>query len=227
MTDCLNCGERILKKISLNQIFSWKKIDEDNLCDFCRNQLLPLTMTEKCRHCCKPSTVDICQDCQIWQKNYKIFNQHFAIFGYNQFMHDYFKKYKRYGDVELSNLFNSDLMAWSDRHDFDLITYVPSSPTHFAARGFDPVYELYKDVFDLKNVLEKNDADKPQAQKDKLGRMMTPQTFKIRPDFPKTLLKSKVLIVDDIYTTGRTILHARQLMFDSGFENIYTFSLTR
>jgi len=57
--------------------------------------------------------------------------------------------------------------------------------------------------------------------------MMTPQTFRIKADSPKKALNLKVLIVDDIYTTGRTILHARQLLHVNGFQNIYTFSLTR
>ncbi|AKP68205.1 ComF family protein [Companilactobacillus ginsenosidimutans] len=227
MRNCLNCNQPILQNHSLKDIIFCTQPPDDNLCGFCRQQLSQLKNFPHCRYCYKTSTSDICSDCENWREKYKIFNQHFAIFGYNQFIHDYFKKYKRYGDVLLARLFISDLKKWARCHEFDVVTYIPSSDSHYIERGFDPVYELYKDVFPLTKVFQKVDADKPQAQKNKMERMLTPQTFRIVNDFPKKSLNLKILIVDDIYTTGRTVLHARQLLTDIGFQNICTFSLTR
>lgn len=227
MNHCLNCGQTICRNLPLLEIFSFKPEHLENICEFCKKQLVELKNYPYCPSCFKRGSSDLCLDCKIWRNKYKIFNQHFAIYGYNQFIHDYFKKYKRYGDILLAKLFQKEIFEWADKNTFDLVTFVPSSHSHFQARGFDPVLELYKDVFDLQSIFIKEDADLPQAQKNKIERMNTPQTFKICSDFPKKSLDIKILIVDDIYTTGRTVLHARQLLNDLGFQNIYTFSLTR
>ncbi len=227
MNNCLNCGQSICKNLNLSEIFFWRNIDSSSLCSYCQNQLITLPDKEHCPNCFKLGSADLCLDCVIWQNKYKIFNQHFAIYEYNQFIHDYFKRYKRYGDALLAQLFQAEIKRWSKLVKYDLVTYIPSSQSHFLKRGFDPVYELYKQVFDLTAVFEKVDADKPQAQKNKQERMQTPQTFKIRADFRKKDQDMQILIVDDIYTTGRTLLHARQLLYDKGFQEIYTFSLTR
>ncbi|WP_300559026.1 ComF family protein [Companilactobacillus sp.] len=227
MTQCLNCGQAVKKNLSIQEILKWKALDDDYLCTFCRKELEKLGRNPHCQYCLKDDPESICLDCQIWQKKYNIFNQHFAIFKYNQFMHDYFKRYKRYGDILIAQAFESDLKKWQSQHQYDLVTYIPASNSHLKKRGFDPVLEMYKNIFDLNDIFLKEDADKPQAQKDKIERMLTPQTFKIKPDFPKKPLDSKVLILDDIYTTGRTLLHARQLLTFVGFQNIHTFSLTR
>lgn len=227
MSNCLNCGQIICKKLNLSEIFCWKNITSSSLCLYCQKQLVTLPDKEHCPNCYKPGSSNICLDCLIWQNKYKIFNQHFAIYEYNQFIHDYFKRYKRYGDVLLAKMFSFEIKQWANQNKYDLITYIPSSQSHFEQRGFDPVYELYKDIFKMIPVFEKVDADKPQAQKNKRERMNTPQTFKIRDDFRKKEHDLQILIVDDIYTTGRTILHARQLLYSQGFQKIHTFSLTR
>ncbi|WP_225427018.1 ComF family protein [Companilactobacillus kedongensis] len=107
-----------------------------------------------------------------------------------------------------------------------MVTYIPASKGHKDARGFDPVWEMYHKVFDLKPLLLKIDADKPQAQKNRDERLKTPQTFSCITDevYPS---QTRVLIVDDIYTTGRTILHAKTALKAIGLNDIYTFSLSR
>ncbi|MFC6324252.1 ComF family protein [Companilactobacillus baiquanensis] len=119
-----------------------------------------------------------------------------------------------------------DLLTWERSNQFDLITYIPASESHRRERGFDPVWQMYHQVFELKSLLIKADADKPQAQKNRNERLKTPQTFSCISDHIYSE-QTKVLIVDDIYTTGRTILHAKMALKTIGLTNIYTFSLSR
>ncbi|MCV3763901.1 ComF family protein [Companilactobacillus farciminis] len=127
----------------------------------------------------------------------------------------------------LARLFYQDIKKWSLKHQFDVVTYIPASPSHLQARGFDPVYELYKDIFDLKKLFVKVDADKPQAQKNRLERLQTPQTFYPLPELKLLDKDQSILILDDIYTTGRTLMHSHDMFLESGFTNISTFSLSR
>lgn len=224
---CLNCGSEITNNLKIIEIFSLIPITPNYICNFCRQQLKPLINRDNCPRCFKPESGGICSDCQIWEKNYHKINCHQALFEYNQFIHSYFKLYKRYGDILLAKLFYQDIKSWSLKNHFDVVTYIPASPGHLKERGFDPVYELYADIFDLQNLLSKKDADKPQAQKNRLERMKTPQTFFAQPAINQLSKDQSILILDDIYTTGRTLMHAHDIFFERGFTNISTFSLSR
>lgn len=223
---CLNCSSEIIHNWLFKELISLSPLSEEKICSMCLSEVDPLANHSLCQWCCKISAVPVCSDCQKWQSQ-GIYNRHQALFSYNNFMHDYFKRYKRYGDELLAQLFEKELKIWFTNNHFDVITYIPSSPTHLVERGFDPVWELYQGIVPLTTLIIKEDADKPQAQKNRHDRLLTPQTFKIKANFPKNFLSKKVLIVDDIYTTGRTILHARQLLQFVGFQKIYTFSLSR
>ncbi|WP_195701852.1 ComF family protein [Companilactobacillus futsaii] len=224
---CLNCGSEINNNLKISEIFSFKAQIPNYICDLCRSQLQPLAGRDNCPRCHKPNIGTICSDCLMWENKYQIINCHQALFEYNQFIHSYFKLYKRYGDVLLARLFYQDIKKWSLKHSFDVVTYIPASPSHLQARGFDPVYELYKDIFELKELLAKRDADKPQAQKNRLERLQTPQTFYPLPELKQIQKNQSILILDDIYTTGRTLMHSHEIFKRAGFSNISTFSLSR
>ncbi|GEO64890.1 ComF family protein [Companilactobacillus nantensis] len=127
----------------------------------------------------------------------------------------------------MARLFYQDIKNWSLRNHFDVVTYIPASKSHLQARGFDPVYELYADIFDLQSLLIKVDADKPQAQKNRNERLRTPQTFSALPALNQIQKEARILILDDIYTTGRTLMHAHDIFLTAGFQKISTFSLSR
>lgn len=225
--ECLNCGALIQRNLSLAEIFLWHEITPQYICDRCRQQLAPLINRDNCIRCMKPNASEVCQDCKIWEEKYQVINCHYALFEYNQFIHSYFKLYKRYGDVLLARLFFQDIKNWSLQHHFDVVTYIPANPGHLQTRGFDPVYELYAAIFELQPLLVKADADKPQAQKNRLERLRTPQTFSPLPNLKQIKTTKSILILDDIYTTGRTLMHAREIFRQAGFEKISTFSLSR
>ncbi|WP_246001334.1 phosphoribosyltransferase family protein [Companilactobacillus musae] len=127
----------------------------------------------------------------------------------------------------MARLFYQDIKSWALTNQFDVVTYIPASPSHLQARGFDPVYELYSDIFDLVPLLIKSDADKPQAQKNRWERLQTPQTFSAIPELTEIQKDKRILILDDIYTTGRTLMYAHDIFLRAGFQNISTFSLSR
>ncbi|KRL43171.1 COMF operon protein 3 [Companilactobacillus mindensis DSM 14500] len=224
---CLNCGNDIANNLQVKEIFLFNEIPENYICNLCRSQLAPLANRNNCPRCFKPEINGICDDCKMWEQKYQIINCHQALFEYNQFIHNYFKLYKRYGDVLLAKLFYQDIKNWSLKNHFDVVTYIPASQSHLQIRGFDPVYELYADIFDLQPLLTKVDSDKPQAQKNRLERLRTPQTFSPLPAMAQIQKNQSILILDDIYTTGRTLMHAHDIFFKANFKKITTFSLSR
>ena len=64
-----------------------------------------------------------------------------------------------------------------------------------------------------------------QSHKDRAMRMKTKQPFEYVG--PNNLSDKKILLVDDIYTTGRTLYHAKALLEDAGAKFVTSVTLAR
>lgn len=103
-------------------------------------------------------------------------------------------------------------------------------------RGFNQSEILAKKLSDKLNweyipdLLVKNKKTKPQAD---LGRFERKNNlsgvFEINPNYiNKSILKNqKILIFDDVYTTGSTMNEAKKTLLRSGFKKIYSLTIAR
>ena len=73
------------------------------------------------------------------------------------------------------------------------------------------------------SLLEKDDT-LAQSSKSKKERLQTKQAFRLKKDVS---LPQKILIVDDIYTTGQTLYLATLLFQQHGVRDVKSFSLAR
>ncbi len=93
-----------------------------------------------------------------------------------------------------------------------------------ATRRFNQVEALLEAAeTSYERILEKKDIDS-QTTKTKQERLSSEQVFKIKQDIK---IPKKVLLVDDIYTTGQTIFLAKKALQDIGVKEIISFSLAR
>ena len=74
-----------------------------------------------------------------------------------------------------------------------------------------------------KQLLEKQDA-LAQSSKNREERLNSQQCFTLAKD---VLLPEKILLIDDVYTTGKTLQLARELLLEAGVKEVLTFSLAR
>ena len=74
-----------------------------------------------------------------------------------------------------------------------------------------------------RNILEKKETI-AQSSKTREERLLTQQAFEIRKGID---LPDKILLVDDIYTTGKTLQLAKQILLEAGVKEILTFSIAR
>lgn len=65
-----------------------------------------------------------------------------------------------------------------------------------------------------------------QSQKARQDRMETPQPFKLVMGTER-LRQQRVILVDDIYTTGRTMRHAADLIIENGAKSVTGLTLAR
>ncbi|RHW47374.1 hypothetical protein DS832_04305 [Bombilactobacillus bombi] len=107
MNNCLLCRDEIVHELTPQEIFTGKKIKQDFLCLRCEAEFHQIK-TLHCPTCFRQQDKSKqCPDCKYWQAlGYHNF-KHQAIFSYNLAMHDYFKRYKRYGDYVLRLVFQT------------------------------------------------------------------------------------------------------------------------
>ncbi|XEO94426.1 ComF family protein [Latilactobacillus sakei] len=154
----------------------------------------------------------LCSDCQHWRQLYP--QQHFknqALFTYNRAMQLYFQRYKGQGDYQLRLLFERDIQTRLPVKPNVAYVPIPSDEQHQQARGFNPVQGLFENCFPLMSLLKKRPTEKGQAQKNRAERLASPQFFELIPQKLPDKLQS-ITILDDIYTTGRTLWHAQQCL---------------
>ncbi|WP_416353879.1 ComF family protein [Agrilactobacillus fermenti] len=199
------------------------------VCSSCLDRFVPINHQNACPSCQRyQEKRTVCQDCQFWQAKYpgESFRHH-ALFYYDDQMQQFFQDYKARGDFRLATVFSSVINDFFRHHQFDTYCCLPPDLQRLANRGFDHVKALFSSLETL-DLLQKRQSSQPQAQKNRQQRLATPQIYSFSGDYPCLKHPRSILLLDDIYTTGRTLTHARMCLREAGFKGkIVTFSLVR
>ena len=223
MSNCLLCDEELSNQESLRNLILMRKKNL-TMCDNCKNKFEAVSEAS-CKSCCKKSSETSCEDCQEWERKGKSVN-HKALYYYNEEMKEYFQKYKFQGDQLLACLFAEEVKLALKKYPGYTIVPIPLSEERNEKRGFNQVTAIleaaripYQDLLKKKNT-------KAQSQKNKKERLKTEQAFE-RKEFKNKSWPEKILIIDDIYTTGATIERAKEMLNVNGVKEIRSYSLAR
>lgn len=226
MNKCLMCFNKFALNLNYYELLIPQKNHKHNICPNCLQKFELLT-NNICKNCSRPlkKPQNLCSNCQYWRQKYKgnlLKNK--ALYKYNQAFHDLMVQYKRYGDYELHRIFKELIITLPSA---DLYVPIPTSPKHLKKRGFETIESIYKERVSLTFLLDKMDHEKAQGEKGMQERLRSKQTFRIKKEI--SILDSssvKILLLDDIYTTGRTLYHARDALRSSlPFAKIESFTL--
>ncbi|WP_367297027.1 ComF family protein [Loigolactobacillus coryniformis] len=225
--NCLLCQQPFSQSLTLAELLRWQPLLTEKICSRCRQRLMPITTA--CPECGRTQkTSELCRDCQRWlekQPRQQLHNH--ALFVYNELLQDFFKRYKSLGDYRLRGAFTTDCQRWLRQHPADLYVPIPTDATSYAKRGFNPVVGLYKDCVPLTFCLKKQPQKVKQAHKKRRARLLTPQLFYFAGE-AAILNYKKILLLDDIYTTGRTMRHAQACLKIAVPDcQVHTFTLAR
>jgi len=107
--------------------------------------------------------------------------------------------------------------------DYEFVV-IPLSPERLLERGFNQVEGLVEAAgFSFQDLLGKRE-EKASSSKNRSERLATEIPFYIKTEAP---LPKKILVIDDIYTTGATINRVKRLFEEAGVLGVKTFSLVR
>ena len=218
---CLLCNDWIESVPKLRYLITFNQREEYS-CVSCKNQFKKLSK-ERCQNCNKELHRDTCIDCKLWMKKGYI-PKHLAIYHYEENMKDYFSRYKFMGDYCLRKIFQKDI-----RNNLKpflkkgyAIVPVPLSEERLVERGFNQVEGLIEGI-PYQDIFEKRDIEK-QSSKTREERLSQDNAFCLKKGID---VPDKIIIVDDIYTTGSTLYQMVQLLEGIGIKEVLTFSLAR
>ena len=218
---CLLCAQHLKKNLTFGELLFLKKA-EGSLCLACYSSF-EMIGEEHCPNCYKKGVSSLCQDCQLWYKE-GIEVSHEAIFSYNQAMKNFFNRYKFNGDYMLRKVFATILSENLKKYKGYDFVLIPLSPERYAKRGFNQVAGLIEAAgLSHLDILGKRE-EKASSSKNRSERLATELPFFIKEG---SRIPKKILLIDDIYTTGATVNRVKRLLENAGAEEVRTFSLVR
>ena len=218
---CLLCNDWIESVPKLRDLITFNQREEYS-CVSCKNQFKKLSK-ERCQNCNKELHRDTCIDCKLWMKKGYI-PKHLAIYHYEENMKDYFSRYKFMGDYCLRKIFQKDIknnLKPFFKKGYTIVP-VPLSEERLVERGFNQVEGLIEEI-PYQDIFEKRDIEK-QSSKTREERLNQDNAFCLKKGIN---VPDKIIIVDDIYTTGSTLYQMVQQLEAIGIKEVLTFSLAR
>ena len=135
------------------------------------------------------------------------------------------QQYKFQGQYHLRAVFQQSLQKVINQMDYDFLVPIPVTNHTMRTRGFNQVTGLIENVQYTELIKHREKQKVTQSKKDRQSRLKTKQPFFLDKDI--NLRGRKVLLVDDIYTTGRTLYHAAELCYQNGCKRVQSLSLAR
>lgn len=226
--ECSWCQIFFPREVTIIELLAPWRIPEKELCPQCAQRFTVIDWQSCCPTCGKKDTIS-CSDCLFWAKTCPmIYLQHRALFAYDQGMKAWIHEYKLMGNYQLRETFAAAIRQKINNFEYDCLIPIPLSAERYQQRGFNQVTA----VLDAAGVKSQEWLDKvvdtaPQAQRSRKQRLEEAQPFAVKPDVACEIKGKKLLLIDDVYTTGRTLYHAAEALQTFAPQSIRSFSFAR
>ena len=224
----------------MSQQVSWQVLfgRKATCCEICQKQLHPL-VGEVCLKCGR-SLHQIearfvqgkhCTDCVRWgERGWKdVLIQNKSFYVYNDFLKKILALYKYRGDVEVGRVFSSSIHKELIRsYSFiDQVIPMPASRERMYERGFNQCEVWIEGTkFAKDSPLKRMRNEDKQSKRSREKRINRKEEMFQLVDEANVAGK-KLLLLDDIYTTGTTIHHAALTLKQGGASEVYSLTLCR
>lgn len=216
---CLICSSDLIYSPSWRGIFL--RDIEETACKKCKAGF-EMIQGPGCRICGLPGQ-ELCQDCRYWETTEYagLIQSGRGLYHYNEAMKTFLHQYKFLQDVALAAVFAADLKR-ALRKPEGVLVPIPMNAKKLVERTFPQVDRLLDAAgANYEHFLLKNES--VQGTKTKAERLAVKNLFTWNGE----AVPKKVLIIDDLYTTGATMRQAAKVMKDAGAEEIRLLTLIR
>ncbi len=214
-----------------SEIISWIPKPRYMLCEECLSKISLINM-EACKYCGKQLKTDtrkVCPQC-TGEKNY---SNVFSSCEYSGLIRDKLLEYKFKGNKQLYKVFASfiiDKLKMTNQVGFDIIISVPLHLSKLEERGYNQSELIAKEIAQYFliplsiNNLVKSKPTESQSKLDKKGRSINVKgAFCVRDNYE--IRDKKVLLVDDIITTGATVNECSKVLVQAGAGEVYVVTV--
>jgi len=226
---CLWCGSTRAR----NGVAGGGGARAPGLCPDCAARV-PWIDRVRCETC---GRAEVCPDCPRRAVSYLVANR--SAVAYSPFMKDLLARYKYRGSEKLSPLIGEmacyaykQLSAlWPSKERCSLLTFVPLSERRLEERGFNQAEVMARFVgrrfrVPVAPLLVRTRHTEKQSYKSRRERLESlERAFALRPDAEASLRRYaaggpvRLVIVDDVYTTGSTLQHCAWTIAESEEDN--------
>jgi ComF family protein len=215
---CLLCGRQL-------------RFESRPFCPVCANCLLslhPLRAARRCRVCSLPliSEEKLCTRCR---RRLYAFEGNFSIFEYRSEMRELLYQFKFRNRARLGPvLADFCAAALKERRDPGLLVPVPGNPVSVGARGWDPMVVIARILsrhhgFPVARLLarRRGSAQKTLSYEERRSNLAGKVRL-LRPPPPGT---TRVILLDDVFTTGATASECARLLQEAGVQSVQVLTL--
>ncbi|MBQ2801485.1 MAG: ComF family protein [Lachnospiraceae bacterium] len=202
------------------------------VCEECQSKLV-YVKNPRCKKCGKPvenGVKEFCGDCNR-KKHY--YNSGRVVWVYTKEMRQSIYRFKYDNKREYADFYVTELVrlygGWIKRLDVDAIIPVPLHKSKYRKRGFNQAQVLAEaigrqlEIPVLSDILVRNKNTTAQKNlNDKQRQENVKNAFKI---INNEVQLKKILLVDDIYTTGSTIDAVARILKGDGVKEVYFICL--
>ncbi|ADC49197.1 comF operon protein 3 [Alkalihalophilus pseudofirmus OF4] len=233
---CLICHEKTQAKLSWSTIFLGS--EEELVCERCEEGLEMLG-GEQCELCSRvlggmwrSSAESLCLDCTKWNQHetaQDLLVKNTSLYAYNETMKEWLAQYKYQGDAEVSRYFSTKLKSFYAKNFRDYSpVLMPLSNERLHARGFNQVELITKEWLAPTVTLGRRESEQ-QSKKNRKARVsqLNQSPFYIQSGIDSVKTLKKIVLVDDVYTTGTTVRQAAYVLRKHGAEHIESLTLAR
>lgn len=205
----------------------------DMICPACREKL-PYINEPKCMKCGKPlehEEKEYCNDCE--RKNYH-FDKGYAVWHYNEDMKQSIADFKYHSKKEYAKFYIDEILRYYghiiNKLSPDAIVPVPIHRSKHLQRGYNQADILAKgvgkglDIPVISDMLIRNKKTLPQkklSDTERLRNLSEAFQYNEKAVIQHNEQIKKILLVDDIYTTGSTIEACTNVLKSNGITEVY------
>lgn len=187
----------------------------------------------RCLKCGKPLSGDDEEYCADCRAGGHIYTQGTGVWGYSdgisrsiyQFKYHGMRDYARFYGAELARCCGGMIQAWGA----DVFVPVPLHGSRYRKRGYNQAALVARQAGRLlglpvdEGLLVRRHGTRPQKELDEKGRR---ENLKNAFIISRNVVEySKVVLVDDIYTTGATVDECSRVLLDAGVKSVYFAAL--
>ncbi len=197
---CLGCG-----------------LEGSQLCDECIAMYFQ-PIQSKCAGCFKlTSEFSVCSSCKKWLNLKHIYLTTVYQGVYEELLKSYKFKYARQNAVPIAKMMSTNLLNLEDY----ILCPIPTAPSRVRMRGFDHSKLITKDLSKIINLESKN-LIKRKSNVRQLGSTRSQRIEHMKNEFytNKNLKGLKILLVDDVMTSGATLSAASKNLKEAGAKEV-------